>query len=334
MINKEIGSEYWNIPVTNEKNNIFDADTAWFISGRAALDFILKDILSKHEIKTVSLPSWCCDSMIEPIIRNNLEPVFYDVGIKDGMFYKDIGIEADVFINLDYFGFECVSNFNKKCIVIDDITHSIFNKDKTNADYYFGSLRKWAGFKTGGFAYSKDGFKISKPDKTNIEYVNKRETAMNMKQEYMSGSIDNKHYLDIFKEAEDMLEDLYDYTADIDDINKALYLDIDFIKKRRKENVHIIMKYFKDYCIFDDNDYCKLFVPIIINDNKRDILRKKLIDKQIYCPVHWPLSNLHQIKNKNIYDNELSLICDQRYDIDDMEYMCRTICDVLEEIDG
>ena len=334
MINKEIGSEYWDIPVIDKKNNLF-ADVSWFISGRAALGFILKDILSRYEnIETVALPSWCCDSMIEPIIRNNLKPVFYEVGIKDNRLYRNKDIETDVFINLDYFGFECVDSFDNKSIVIDDITHSIFNKNKTNADYYFGSLRKWAGFKTGGFAYCKDGFKISIPDKTNIEYVEKRKMAMNMKREYIDGLRDDKKYLEIFKDGEDMLENLYDYKADEDDIVKAMYLDIDLIKKKRKENVDVIMKHFKDYCIFDDNDGSKLFVPIIVPGNYRDELRRQLINKQIYCPIHWPLTKLHNIKDDYIYQNELSLICDHRYDTKDIEYMCKMILDILEELDG
>ena len=70
-----------------------------------------------------------------------------------------------------------------------------------------------------------------------------------------------------------------------------------------------------------------MFVPIIVEN--RDKLRKYLIDKKIYCPVHWPLSNYHKIKvnDQEIYQNELSLICDQRYNLDDMKY----IVDVIKE---
>ena len=34
-------------------------------------------------------------------------------------------------------------------------------KKRADADYYFGSLRKWAGFWTGGFAFAKEGRKLS-----------------------------------------------------------------------------------------------------------------------------------------------------------------------------
>lgn len=65
-------------------------------------------------------------------------------------------------------------------MVIRDITHSIFSKEYHDADYYFGSLRKWAGFKTGGFAYGewKKSLDIASYDK---QYVSLRTEAMKKK---------------------------------------------------------------------------------------------------------------------------------------------------------
>ena len=42
MINKEIGSDFYSLELQEEENHFFDNDIEWFISGRAALDFILK----------------------------------------------------------------------------------------------------------------------------------------------------------------------------------------------------------------------------------------------------------------------------------------------------
>ena len=53
------------------------------------------------------------------------------------------------------------------------------------------------------------------------------------------------------------------------------------------------------------------------------MLRRYLIDKEIYCPVHWPLSSYHDIdkSSRKIYEDELSLVCDQRYSEVDMQRM-------------
>ena len=72
---------------------------------------------------------------------------------------------------------------------------------------------------------------------------------------------------------------------------------------------------------------CPMFVPIFVPDGKRDELRRYLIRNEIYCPVHWPVSEYHVLdeKTKEIYDNELSLVCDQRYNEKDMKRMIDTI---------
>ena len=67
-----------------------------------------------------------------------------------------------------------------------------------------------------------------------------------------------------------------------------------------------------------------MIVPIMLKN--RDVIRKKLIDNKIYCPVHWPKP---MGCNSNIYDMELSLVCDQRYDIDDMKRIVSVINDIL-----
>ena len=43
---------------------------------------------------------------------------------------------------------------NYKGTVIRDLTHSIYSEKYNDADYYFGSLRKWFGISSGGFAWS------------------------------------------------------------------------------------------------------------------------------------------------------------------------------------
>ncbi len=60
---REIGREFCEVEVGRE-NNIFPDTTVWFASGRAALKVIIKDIKAKDR----GLPSWCCDSMIIPLV--------------------------------------------------------------------------------------------------------------------------------------------------------------------------------------------------------------------------------------------------------------------------
>ena len=70
-----------------------------------------------------------------------------------------------------------------------------------------------------------------------------------------------------------------------------------------------------------------LFVPVLVPEGRRDALRKHLIQNEIYCPVHWPLTEHHKIDQRSaaIYENELSLVCDQRYGAADMERIVKTV---------
>ena len=62
---------------------------------------------------------------------------------------------------------------------------------------------------------------------------------------------------------------------------------------------------------------CPLFYPIVIENGQRDRVRKFLVQNNVFCTVHWP----HSVEgySSNIFASELSLTCDQRYGVDDME---------------
>ncbi|MDE7104438.1 MAG: hypothetical protein K2O36_01000, partial [Ruminococcus sp.] len=100
--------------------------------------------------------------------------------------------------------------------------------------------------------------------------------------------------------------------------------DINEIRKRRIANAKIIYSRLSTLPVKplvdlpDWDNVCPLFVPVLVPENERDSLRKHLIDNGIYCPVHWPEVMGAEV---GLRKNELSLICDQRYSMEDMERM-------------
>lgn len=332
---KEIGSTFFDIETLDKENNIFDEKTKWFISGRAALDFIIKDIKNKNpKVKSALLPSWCCESMIDSFINNGIKVKFYPVVLEKGKLTKKITGKADIVLNMNYFGYECDSvKFDG--IIINDLTHAVFNCKKVSGDYSFGSLRKWSGIITGGFATSKKPFSIVQNQSINKEYVSLKRDAFEKKKKYINGEEFKKEYLDIYAKAEDILDSDYSSCGLQEDINNIKHLNIEEIKKIRQENAKYLINSLKEYSIFDKvgkND-CPLFVPIIVPNVKRDKLKQLLIENKIYCPVHWPISKNHVLNSKEqyIYDNELSLICDQRYNKEDMKKICDIVNSVFAE---
>lgn len=328
---KEIGSEFWDVPrcANDIDNRIFPKFTQWFLSGRSALKAIIRELKGCH---TVAMPSWCCDSMVKPFVDAGFAVHFYPIHWERGLI-QEIQCDCDVLFLMDYFGYTAVAPdmSHYKGVVIRDMTHSLFSAKYADADYYFGSLRKWCGVWTGGYVWTRDGQEIR--DESNLDdygYTALRERAMQHKSNYINGIMDaDKSYLAIFNEAEEVLENVGIVQGAYRDILVALKLDVEFIRTQRRKNAEVLRKAFQDWLIFremKDSD-CPMFVPILVPDGMRNELRKHLINNEIYCPIHWPVSEYHKLddRTENIYANELSLVCDQRYTEEDMKRMVDTI---------
>lgn len=101
-------------------------------------------------------------------------------------------LTCDVILVMDYFGYASSRDYSSyPGTVIRDLTHSIFSGFHQDADYYFGSLRKWSGFLTGGFAWGEQLLpaNILVPDR---DYVHLRQQAMLQKKMYMEGKCTDK----------------------------------------------------------------------------------------------------------------------------------------------
>ncbi len=333
---REIGSEFWDIPTKSQNNDLFN-DFSWFVSGRAALRAILRQIPIDTGLSSISLalPSYLCSSLIEPLEKENINYCFYSVKILNGSLKYDFSsvLDCNVILIMDYFGYESaqIDPLIKNKIIIRDLTHSIFIKKYDDSDYCFGSLRKWAGYICGGFAYSRFG-KIIASGTQPTKYIELRKMAMFHKAQYISRKTNNKQHLRFFRDAEVFLDECDISPCYIDDVEAAKKLDVDFLKKTRRANARLIIRELTDYCLFTQlgqND-CPLCVPIIYK--KRDELRDYLISLNIYCPIHWPKpKQLHNQMSQELYDNEISIVCDQRYSEQDMKRIIEAIKSFMEK---
>lgn len=316
----EIGSEFWNVPVSDRNNGFFPAHTNWFLSGRCALQAIIRDWGGK----SIALPSWLCESMIRPFLDAGVAVEFYPA-------LEPIrNIRAEGILVMDYFGYVRPLDMDGyQGTVIRDMTHSLFSKEYSDADYYFGSLRKWAGFWTGGYAWTKDGHALQPEKGNDMGYTALRRQAMEEKAAYMEAGAGEKVFLNTFGMADEVLEDCGALPADARDIALAKQLDVTLIRERRRANAARLLQSLADIAVFPELEEldCPLFVPVCLPKEKRDALRKTLISQAVYCPVHWPLSPYHTAGTETckLYETELSLVCDQRYTVEDMERIIRIV---------
>lgn len=338
---KEIGSEFWTEKQNNGKGIQVYLPQSFHLffslCGRTALDIIIEDMLLDKRIQSVYMPSYCCHTMIEPFLKHGIEVQFYNV------YFDTTGIKADyqdnpcelVFL-IDYFGFLCEKTFSfamsqkrKGKTIIYDLTHALFcsfDKEKY-FDYVFGSFKKWLGVNA-GFAAKKEEWRSFPPLYQNKRFVELRNTAFDLKAAYINNpkAAEKSIFLKRFQDAEELLETDYKYYGpDKKSIAILSSIEGDQLRKRRISNARILMEGLNKQEGLDipfreiKENECPLFVPIKA-DNSRNALRSYLRDRDMYMPIHWPVSALHQLNSvsQSIYETEMSCVCDQRYDETDM----------------
>lgn len=339
MLNRisEIGSEFWIKEYP--KTPLIERDGVYVLSGRTAIDLVVQNIQKYKAIEHVYMPAWCCDSMLAPFVKRNFKIEFYDIAFDSRIEYKiDASSHTDIFYLTNYFGYESMVPMDlihklkeNGCIILYDRTHSFLMDDikyRQIADYSFASIRKWMGIVSGAIVDGIDELILK-----DFPYVIDKAEAMYNKYRYMCGddSISKDEFRGAFEKFGHYLAaDYSDYK--MDSLSYTLYKQekLQYIIQRRKENaayIHENLKVVSFVYSFTKNAV-PLFVPVIFKTKEqRNFIRQKLIENQIYCPIHWPKPYLipeNYIANE-LYQRGLSLICDQRYGLEQMKRQIKII---------
>jgi len=348
MTYSEIGSYFWMDENENEgiKGEITwlppVSDSCFAFSGRTAIDIVVRDILKDHQIDTVYAPSYCCVSMLQSFIDRGLKIEFYNISFDDRKFNYELPAvdENSIVLIMGYFGLDSAAAYeaielvhSKGATVIEDITHSLLRKTPASetSDYLVASLRKWFAIPTGGWIGKRSGKLSEKPSMDSNHAVVEKISGMREKYRYLTGKITEK---------ENFLLTQAKFDTDLIHVNRMLKIDdtsmnilekidIEALISKRKKNAEVLIKELKtlDICTLPEVDLSldtPLFVPILMKTEARNSLRKYMIDRGIYCPVHWPEVMGAPV---GIRENELSIICDQRYSERDMQAILDCIKD-------
>ena len=338
----EIGSEFWlDESLELRAYSLEVRGERYVLSGRTAIDLILQDILKKREVRSVYMPAWCCDSMLSPFQSRGVEVELYDISFDGELHYHiDADKTPDIFYVTNYFGYEntigedIIAQFRSKgSVILYDRTHSMLMDDDVKADYSFASIRKWMGVVTGAVVSGIEPVSLK-----DYPYTATKEMAMKDKFRYLQGDkcIQKERFLNAFGEfGHKLVEDYRDYAMDA--LSFAIYknTDLEAMKHQRRANAQVLHEGLASLTFKLTPLSSKLsakssplFVPVFFGSKEeRDSVRKKLIENQIYCPVHWPKNNLVTpwMAVNRIFDTELSLICDQRYGQKEMEIIINQI---------
>lgn len=331
---KHIGGEFGRVfSEKKTENYVFDSQKMrYFMSGRTALYGIFQDILKKGYVKKAFLPSYCSRSMIEPIIDQGILVEFYNV-IFDGrkiVIRYDYNNKCDCVLLMDYFGFcndEIIliashARQNGKIVIIDKTQSLLCDRNyESMADYTFASYRKWFA-SSAAVAYAKYGFLVEEPHRVNYNYERLRESGFEVieREGYHSTILDDSEIM--------LRTDYKDYCPSENEINFTCsqdYMKFRALRKRNAQHLFCLLKNVKEItvaCPEQREIDCPLYLPVLVNDDiNRDSVIAHLLENHMECYVHWGISMFHEKSSyhNRLYTKEISLFCDQRYDVEDMD---------------
>ena len=304
-------------------------------NGRCALY-----LLSAHlKTKRVWLPAFLCDAIVSAFRRVGVEMRFYQICPKLGMETADWVQEitlGDLVLLIDYFGFPCDQNViakaqNRGAIVVEDASQAMLTAVETQANYVVYSPRKFVGVPDGGLLISPNGAELPNMPlvpplsswwlKSFAAVLQRRECGLYGAQ---------RNWFQLFQESEAnapcgpyamsefsrvLIEHAFDYAE---------------IGEKRRRNYNRLLARLTHLALFPSLPAGVVPLGFPVRVSNRDAVRQALFKANIFPPVHWPIAGIvpPEFQQCHRLSSEiLTLVCDQRYDIADMD---RTAAIVLE----
>lgn len=344
---KDIGSIF---PLTNEDMTLMTKGASLSAKNGNRINFSLcreaiYAVAKKynHTEKTVLIPAYTCQTVIDPFIQQGWKCNFYNINANLRIDLEDLLLKCDSFnpsmlVVHPYYGME-LNNAElgvlktikqKGVILLEDITQCIHTTMRPNVfDYFVGSYRKWYKVPDGGFLESNCLDFISIPEEENASFVSKQMDAMYLRGKY-------------FETKDELIKSIsIRLNKDaVSEIGRLIHChkmsDFSMAVMNLEDGNRSIEQRFRNYKFLYDNlcqsaqikFVCKdinevttapLYFPIYVVD--RVSLQRKLASEHIYAPVLWPVYNEDILINENIkkiYSSILMIPIDQRYDAEDM----------------
>ena len=337
---KEFGSDFHFL-------SSFNTDCVWlndtFPQAHLLADgrLCILALIKQYRWKRIWMPEYFCYNIIEYLrIQTGIEVVFYvdypgndDEKIISALSFKD----GDVLLRMNYFGLR--SFRSEKCVpipVIEDHSHDIIGDWAINsdADWCIASLRKIIPIPEGGILWSPKGLSFDtnlNQTLSNSELSRKRWKAMEMKGGYLKGDIREKElFRTLFLETEDAFDNLelslidekskyYIEHFDIFNWYNAKRRNWDILRKlESNKGIEVILPEFENLNPFS-------FIVLFENEEKKERIRRKLIESSIYPAVLWNVPcDAHDVV-QYFSKRMLSIHCDGRYTEKDVEELYNKI---------
>lgn len=312
-------------------------------TGRQALNAIAHE-LSGRGIRHVFLPGYLCESILEPFVANSMTigflPMTDELQIDLRAMESIEGlnsVRACAVVMLRYFGHRRDDRYisqiamlqSRGNIVIEDLTHSIFDETRSTADYTFASLRKLLPVASGAFVTGLDRSGSGIPARR--ELVDALWAHMDSKRDYLEGKHLDRSYYEKLVSATSVLEGTFEAhrmdKRSFELLGRLPYME--FSHSRRSNFAALAEKLagVEDISVLNENN-SGVATHLILRSVDSSNLRQRLAEKRIYCPVHWPrpASVPKEVPWKFGF---FSIPIDHRYTTEDMMHVGAEIGEIL-----
>ncbi len=313
---KEIGGyiefEYYH-------GNMPHEDAIALNCGRNCLAYLFK----RRGIKKLKVPYFICNSVFNVCDREGVEKVYYHI---DTSFHPmlDFSLNDDEWLYLvNLYG--QLSNDDIKAYVekyervIVDQANDFFAEPLPGVDTFY-TCRKWFGVADGALLYTDSA--LNEELETDESY-NRMEFLMGRFErtasEFYSGyNANNKYFIN------QPIKRMSKLTS-----NLLHSINYEFVKKRRQENfayLHERLGTINQLAVKP----AMFMYPLMVENGVE--FRKKLQAEKIYIPTLWP--TVFEVAEKDsleyrMAENILPLPIDQRYRLEDMEYIVKKITEAM-----
>lgn len=326
----EFGSDYHIVDNLYQLNGNTFAESwleaNFYANGRQAINALIR----YRGWSRIWMPRYFCYEIIASIAKTGIEIAFYeDYPLTDdrAAISQIRFTSTDVLLRMNYFGLRGWRDSSSLGVeVIEDHSHDLTGDwvDRSNATWCVASLRKSLPISEGGALWSPQNRELPpKPLQTvqNERLSKERWEAMRLKKRYLAGdNIDKDSFRRLYIQTELDFDDLPLSAMAEDDYKVVASIDTEnwnAIKKRNWAMLNASVGS-KLEALQPENDKCVPF-SFVIHGQK---LRQRLVNESIYPAVLWPISAEY---NQDL----LSIHCDGRYSVRDIELMTQKIEECL-----
>jgi hypothetical protein len=289
--------------IKKKKNNL---PKFFSMNGRSSFDIIIKFIKPKK----IFLPYYACKDLLKVVKLNKIKYQHYSIDKTFKPKNKIILKRNEYALLINYFGIENIIKSKKNCIY--DLSLSFFN-NTNKLDLFFNSARKFIYTSYGSFlSLKKFNNKIYSEEfnNKNILPKNYKQFKYNEKKQKIITKLFPNKYLD----------------------KNLIYQNFKKIINIRKKNYSFFYNHLKNMNMLKlkKNAHGPLYFPLLLNNGEQ--IRKGLNKIKIYTPILWgSLKKTQQFSFEyHLAKNCIFLPIDQRYNINDMNYIYTNLVRILK----